>query len=119
MPSKLYSRVQSNLNFLLQQSYQSQYDFLCALNLNLDSWESVPDIAIYPKVELGYSSDEVQVTSSPLCAMVIDSPLHIFDERIDKARSYFSYGVQSTWLVIPGLRTSAYFQILKSTPCLG
>ena len=109
MPSKLHSRVQSNLSFLLQLGYRDQYDFLSELNLDLNSWESVPDIAIYPKMEYDYSRDEVRVTASPLCAIEILSPTQSLQELLNKAQEYFKHGVKSCWLAIPGLKNVYVF----------
>ena len=109
MPSKLHARVQYNIGFQLGLHYLSQYDFLSELSLELDSWESVPDIVIYPKLEFDYSKDEVRVTTPPLCAIEILSPTQSLQELIDKAQNYFSHQVKSCWLVIPGLKNVYVF----------
>lgn len=109
MPSKLHSRVQSNLILELGLLYRDQYDFLSELSLDLNTWESVPDIAIYPKMEFDYTEDEIQVKTPPLCAIEILSPSQSLQELVSKARKYFDYGVKSCWLVIPALKNIYVF----------
>ena len=124
MPSKLHARVQYNIGFQLGLLYLDQYDFLSELTLDLSDWESVPDIAIFPKMEYDYSKDEVRVTAPPLCAIEILSPSQSLQELLDKAHQYFSKGVKSCWLVIPGLKNvyvfseSGQYQIFRDTETL-
>lgn len=124
MPSKLHARVQTNLILEIGFHYREQYDLLSELSLELKDWESVPDISIYPKSEADYSEDEIRVTEPPLCAIEILSPTQSLQELITKANKYFSYGVKSCWLVIPGLKnvyvfsSSEDYQIFRDTQTL-
>jgi Uma2 family endonuclease len=60
-------------------------------------------------MEIDYSEDEIKVTEAPLCATQIISPSQSLQDLITKARQYFSYGVKSCWLVIPGLKNVYVF----------
>ncbi|WP_461134514.1 Uma2 family endonuclease [Spirosoma lituiforme] len=53
--------------------------------------------------------DEIRMTVPPLCAIEIISPMQSLQELVDKAKAYFEHGVQSCWLVFPGLRSIYVF----------
>lgn len=110
MPSRLHARVQHKIGVALENGYSEKYDFLPELNLDLSHWESVPDLAIYPRSEFDYSADDdIRVSSPPLGAIEILSPTQSLQELISKARRYFSYEVKSCWLIIPGLKNIYVF----------
>jgi Uma2 family endonuclease len=109
MPSKLHSRLQSKMISRLDNKYGNKYDFFSELSLSLDGWDSVPDIAIYPRMVIDYSEDAVEMTEPPLCAIEILSPSQILQVLLDKAANYFTHGVKSCWLVIPGLKNIYVF----------
>jgi Uma2 family endonuclease len=124
MPSKLHGYVQSKLISNLDQSYGDKYTLFSELSLQLNTWDSVPDVSIFPIMNIDYSQDEIKVTEPPLCAIEILSPSQSMQELISKARRYFSYGVKSCWLVIPGLKNIYVFssptdyQIFRDTETL-
>jgi Uma2 family endonuclease len=109
MPSELHAYVQGKLISKLDNAYEDKYSFFSELSLELNTWESVPDIAIYPKRKLNFREDRIQVTTAPLCAIEILSPSQSLQELVSKADKYFSYGVQSCWLVIPSLENIYVF----------
>jgi Uma2 family endonuclease len=109
MPSKLHGYIQLQLGTVLQVSYGDRFSLFSELSLKLGTWESVPDISIFPKMEIDYSEDEIKVTEAPLCAIEIISPSQSLQDLISKAKQYFSYGVKSCWLVIPGLKNVYVF----------
>jgi Uma2 family endonuclease len=109
MPSKLHGHVQLKLGTALDNNYSDRYSLFSELSLELNHWDSVPDISIFPKMEIDYSQDEIKITEPPLCAIEILSPSQSLQELISKARKYFSYGLKSCWLVIPGLRNIYVF----------
>lgn len=124
MPSKLHGHIQSNINILLGGSYWDKFSFFSELNLQLNGWDSVPDISIFPKMNFNYSQDEIKVTEPPLCTIEILSPTQSMQELISKAEKYFSCGVKSCWLVIPGVKniyvfsSSTDYQIFRDTETL-
>lgn len=101
MPSENHAYVQAKIVSKLDNAYEEQYSIYSELSLDLNSWESVPDIAIYPKRKPNFRQDTIQVTTPPLCAIEILSPTQSVQELVNKASQYFSYGVKSCWLVIP------------------
>lgn len=109
MPSKLHGYIQARLLVNLDNAYGNQYSLFSELSLKLGNWDSVPDISIFPKMEIDYSEDEIKVIEAPLCAIEIISPSQSLQDLISKARQYFSYGVKSCWLVIPGLKNIYVF----------
>jgi Uma2 family endonuclease len=124
VPSKLHGYVQGRLISTLDLIVGERYTLFSELSLQLNSWDSVPDISIFPKMEIDYSQDEIKVTESPLCAVEILSPTQSMQELIVKARRYFGYGVKSCWLVIPSLKNVYVFsgpssyQIFRDTETL-
>lgn len=66
----------------------------------------------------------VALTDPPLCAIEILSPTQSLQELITKAKKYFGYGVESCWLVIPGLKNvyvfsdAATYQIFRDDQTL-
>lgn len=109
MPSKLHSRIQTKLIAFLENNYESRYNFFSELSLDLNDWSSVPDISIFPKTDIDYLHDEVQVTQAPLCTVEILSPSQSLTELVNKAENYFNYGVKTCWLVIPTLKNIYVF----------
>jgi Uma2 family endonuclease len=109
MPSKLHSITQTNLLVLITIKYSETYRPFSELSLRLDGWDSVPDIALYPKAEVDFNQDEIQMTEPPLGAIEILSPTQSLQDLIDKAGKYFQVGVKSCWLVIPSLKNVYVF----------
>jgi Uma2 family endonuclease len=109
MPSKLHSRIQLKLAFQLENNYANQYSFFSELSLSLNGWDSVPDLAIYPKMDIDYDEDELELTTPPLGVIEILSPTQSFNELKSKAGRYFASGVKSCWLVIPVVKNIYVF----------
>ncbi len=103
MPSLNHALIQGNLIFELKLRYKDRYSFPSELSLELSTWPSVPDLAIYPKIEMDLQHDVVTVTEPPLCAIEIISPSQSINELTAKANTYFKHGVKSCWIVIPPL----------------
>ena len=103
MPSLNHSVIQANLIFELMKLYRDQFSFPSELNLKLSNWPSVPDLSIYPKMEIDLQNDVINMTEAPLCTIEIISPTQTINELTAKARAYFEHGVKSCWIVIPPL----------------
>jgi Uma2 family endonuclease len=103
-PSKNHSILQNNLIFQLNLKYREKYQILSEIALDLQDWESTPDIAIFPKMAIDFAIDEIRLTDAPLCIIEISSPTQALQELTDKIRKYFSKGVQFCWLVLPALQ---------------
>jgi Uma2 family endonuclease len=120
-PSKLHGYVQTKLLVNLDNTYSQQYSFFSELSLKLSTWESVPDICVFPKMQMSYSEDEIKVIEAPLCVIYIIQSLQ---DLLIKAKQYFTYGVKSFWLVIPSLKniyvfsSPSEYQIFRDTEIL-
>ena len=109
MPSLNHSVIQANLVFLLKLNYDKTYLVTSELSLELSEWPSVPDISLLPLKKMDYWNDQIKVVEPPLCVIEILSPSQSITDMIKKAKNYFEHGVQSCWLVIPGLNNIYVF----------
>ncbi|MEM6963475.1 MAG: Uma2 family endonuclease [Bacteroidota bacterium] len=111
MPSRNHSIIQSRLNIALGKKYDDRYEFMTEVNLTLPNVKpSVPDISIFPKVEIDLLQDEIRVTEPPITTIEILSPKQALDDLKDKIFDiYFPASVQSSWIVVPTFRTVYIF----------
>jgi Uma2 family endonuclease len=105
MPSKNHAILQNNLIFQLNLKYRNTYQILSEIALDLQDWESTPDIAIFSKMIIDFAIDEIRLSQVPLGVIEIISPTQALQELTDKIRRYFDKGVQSCWLVLPALQS--------------
>ena len=110
MPSKNHGVIQNNLTGLFFMNYRKSYRFISEISIELDAWKSVPDLAIFEKMDIDFIHDEIRMTDIPLGIIEILSPTQGIQELNDKAERYFFYGVKSAWLVIPSMKTIAIYQ---------
>lgn len=108
-PSLIHSFIQSKLIFRLNLTCSKTYTILSELNLALSDWDSVPDVCIYPKMEINVQQDVIAMPEPPLGVIEILSPTQSLQTLVDKAHKYFSLGVQSCWLVLPSLKNIYVF----------
>lgn len=124
MPSKIHSFIQNNLIFQLNLNYRDKLQIFSELSLDLMSWESVPDICMYPKMQINTSQDIISMKEAPLGVIEILSPTQIFNDLLIKINRYFDAGVTSCWLVLPGVdniyvfSTPTDYRIYKSNEIL-
>ncbi len=105
MPSKNHSMVQGNLIFALKTIYRKTYTVLSEIDIIMpEKPNTVPDIAIYPKLKIDFFEDEMGMTQMPLTAIEIISPSQTDTELIKKINRYFNAGVKSCWLVNPAFQ---------------
>lgn len=109
MPSLNHAAIQVNLVGLLFANYRERYRILSELNVQTDNRKRIPDIALYPPMQLDFSSDQSTVEHPALGVVEILSPDQSLSELVDKSKEYFESGVQSYWLVLPALRTIYVF----------
>lgn len=102
IPSLNHGSVQTNLVIELAP-FRKKYRIATELSLDLNDWESVPDICIYPFMPIDTKNDVVTMNKPPLCAIEIISPSQSLTTLVNKANEYFKHGVQSCWLVLLGL----------------
>ncbi len=103
MPSLNHGSIQANLIFEIKLKYKDKYRIVSELSLDLSEWPSVPDISIYPKMELDMKNDVIAMKEPPLGVIEILSPSQSLADLTAKAVGYFEHGVQSCWIVLPSL----------------
>lgn len=109
MPSKNHGIIQTNLVGLIFMNYRKKYRLISEIALELADWKSVPDLAIFEKMDVDFIHDEIRMTDIPLGIIEILSPTQGIQELNDKAERYFFCGVKSAWLVIPSMKTIAIY----------
>ncbi|MGM9507078.1 Uma2 family endonuclease [Larkinella sp. GY13] len=113
MPTLNHSIVQGNLTFALQLHYRTKYTFLPEINLTMpERPDTVPDIAIYPKLQVDFLHDVTSMTQMPLTVIEIVSPSQSNDDILAKFERYFLAGVQSCWLVLPSFKAISVYSAI-------
>jgi len=81
------------------------------LSLNLNGWQTIPDICLYPKgvLKVDWDSDEDEVDIPPLLVIEILSPKQNLQPLVDKIREYLRQAVKSCWLVEPATEVVTIF----------
>lgn len=99
-PSRNHARAMHNLSALLD-AFKDRYVTYDQLSLNLDGWQTIPDLCLYPQGKLpnDWLSDDDEVTQPPALVIEILSPKQNLQPLVDKIRKYLEHGVKSCWLV--------------------
>ena len=115
MPSKNHGYIQSRLSMILGYKYLSTYTLISEGSIQMPSKPNcVPDIAIFPLMQIDFFHDEISISEMPLTAIEIVSPTQSDDEILAKFERYFFAGIQSCWLVQPSMKAIyVYSQIGK------
>ena len=71
--------------------------------------DTVPDVAIYPKLQIDFLNDITSMTQMPITAVEIISPSQTHDEILAKFKRYFEAGIQSCWLVMPSFQAISVY----------
>ena len=110
MPSRNHGRVAQNLGVALS-ALRQRFDIYQQLSLDLEGWQSIPDIALFPHGTLSadWLTDEDPVTMAPALVIEILSPMQNFQPLVDKVREYLRHGVRSCWLVLPATKVVSVF----------
>ena len=113
MPSRNHSRTAHNLSVLLDR-FKDRFSIHQQLSLNLDGWQTIPDLCLYPRGSLSsdWLTDEDEVKAPPLLVIEILSPKENLQPLVDKIREYGQHGVESCWLVEPATRVVSVFPAL-------
>ena len=67
------------------------------------------DISVYPKQTPDWRHDVIRMRTMPKLAVEIPSPTQGFQEIADEFDLYFAHGVESVWVVQPGMQTVAIY----------
>ena|SRR5437899_1805461 len=110
LPSRNHARVAHNLSVLLNQ-FRDRFVITQQLSLNLDGWQTTPDVCLHPRDALptDWLSDDDEVTCPPALVIEILSPKQNLQPLVDKIREYGRHGVKSSWLVEPATRVISVF----------
>lgn len=110
MPTLNHAYVQKNLLVSLDYRYRKTHTILSELNLTMpERPDTVPDVAIYPKLQIDFLHDVTTMTEMPLTVLEIVSPSQSDAEILAKFERYFKAGVKSCWLVMPSLQAIAVY----------
>lgn len=106
MPSLNHGYIQSRLSMFLGYKYLSEFTVLSEISIEMPTKPNcVPDVAIYPKINIDFFHDLKIMTKMPLTAIEIVSPTQSTDEILAKFERYFFAGIKSCWLVMPSLQS--------------
>ena len=110
MPSRNHARAAQNLGALLDR-FKDRYVIYQQLSLNLDGWQTIPDLCLYRRGELSsdWLTDDDEVTQPPVLVIEILSPKQNLQPLVDKIREYGRHGVKSCWLVLPATHVISVF----------
>lgn len=109
-PTLNHAVVQGNLAFALKLAYRQKFSFLPEINLTMpERPDAVPDVAIYPKLEIDFLHDVTSMTDMPLTVIEIISPSQSHEEILSKFERYFNAGVKSCWLVMPSFQAISVY----------
>ncbi len=105
VPSLRHARTAQRLGFLLER-IDERLVALQQLNLNLDGWQTIPDICIYPRdiLPADFEEDIEEVTKPPLLVVEVLSPHQVLGALMNKTRQYLTHGVGSCWVIMPQVR---------------
>jgi Uma2 family endonuclease len=104
-----HSRLKYRISILLS-AYDTRYDVMPELELELISGRSKPDISIFQNLVFNWEEDVIRYTEAPITAIEILSPTQAYDALTGKIRKiYFPSGVQSAWIVLPSVKTIQLF----------
>lgn len=109
-PSRNHSIVCQNLGGQLYR-FRETVSVHQQLALNLDGWQTIPDICAYPReaIPRDWMSDEDECTIAPTLVIEVLSPKQTLQPLLEKVREYLRHGVKSCWVVIPGTGTISVF----------
>ncbi|MCY7358543.1 MAG: Uma2 family endonuclease [Rudanella sp.] len=110
MPTLNHAYVQTNLLAELKLRYRKTHTVLSELNITMpERPDTVPDIAIYPKLQIDFFNDITSMTEMPLTIIEIVSPSQSDAEIIAKFKRYFAAGIGSCWLVMPSFQAVSVY----------
>ncbi len=110
MPTLNHAYVQTNLLVELKTRYKKTHTVLSELNLTMPVRpDTVPDIAVYPKLQIDFLNDVTSMTEMPLTVVEIVSPSQSDTEILLKFKRYFDAGIKSCWLVMPAFQAISVY----------
>lgn len=115
MPSRNHAFVQGRLIAAFLR--HPEFTVLPELTLGFPGRTPLtPDLTIYPRLTPDWLHDEYPVRSMPRSAVEIVSPHQGLQDILDKLEVYFQHGVESAWVIQPGLQSIAIYRPGISRP---
>ena len=115
MPSFNHGVVQLRLGIALSPA--PDFTFGCEITLKFPDGEKLtPDLCGFPRRSIDWSHDIIGVTEMPRTVVEIVSPRQGLHDILEKLDRYFAHGVESAWVVQPGLKTIAIYRADGSEP---
>lgn len=112
MPSKNHALIQVYL-IIAMQHLLNRYSILSEVRIEMpEKPDLIPDLSVYPKLEIDFKHDQTAMNEMPLVAIEIMSPNQSNDETLAKIERYFNAGVTSCWMVIPTLEAIVVYSSL-------
>ena len=110
MPSVNHSIISQNIGGELYR-YRSTVSTHQQLSLNLDGWQTVPDVCCYSRdvIVRNWTSDQDECSIAPSLVIEVLSPKQNLQPLLDKVRDYLRHGVRNCWVIVPGTRTISEF----------
>ncbi len=104
-PDFLHGVIQANISFELFEATNDQFTLACEVTLDTDEpLGSTPDVLVFPKQKLDYRNVPDRCPQAPLLTIEIQNPSQSQEEMESRVFTYFEFGVQSAWVVMPALR---------------
>lgn len=113
MPSLNHGYLQTKLAIVMGGRYLKKYTLISELSLQMQTKpNAVPDMCIFPKMQIDYLHDQTSVQEMPITAIEIVSASQSNDDILAKFERYFQAGVQSCWLVMPSFQAIAVYSAI-------
>lgn len=111
-----HSFVTQNIGVYLHNNYRERYRVCQQLSLNLQGWDSIPDISVYSQGTLtaDWRNDQEKVMLSPDLAIEVLSPKQHLSSLVSKILRLIDCGVKSAWLIVPILGQVTVFHSDKT-----
>lgn len=115
-PSLNHSFITQNIGVYLHIHYRERYRVCQQLSLNLQGWDSIPDISVYRQGTLtaDWRNDQEKVLLPPDLAIEVLSPKQNLSPLVSKILRLIDCGVKSAWLVVPALGLVTVFHSDKT-----
>jgi Uma2 family endonuclease len=104
MPTLLHGAIQTNVMFELRLNYGSRFRIASEVLLDTQPIGSTPDVIAYPARPLDFDYDPSRRPDAPLLVVEIQSGSQSTKDMVSKLDAYFTFGVQSCWIVVPDLK---------------
>lgn len=99
-----HSKIIHRLSIALDR-YNSRFDILPELELQLSTGKCKPDVCVYPLIPDDWENDIIYYSQPPIIAIEVVSPRQAIGDIVDKMNTlYLPADVPSIWIIIPSLQ---------------